>query len=103
MDMTRRVALLGTVLALVAALAFGGADASAAATGTPADSLWFDGTVQAAAEPGGTGGRRLLLTAPAASGTLHYALVANTAGAPPSAGPPAAAQSELAAWAASHF
>ncbi|MDX6346183.1 MAG: hypothetical protein QOF84_973 [Streptomyces sp.] len=59
--------------------------------------------IAAAAEPGGTGSRRLLLTAPADSGTLHYALVANTAGATPSAALRAAAQSELAAWASNHF
>ncbi|MFD5162423.1 endoglycosylceramidase [Streptomyces hawaiiensis] len=51
-----------------------------------------------APEPGGTGSRRLLLTAPD-SGVLHYALVTNGATAP-SADLLAAARSELAAWAA---
>ncbi|MFG3718136.1 endoglycosylceramidase [Streptomyces massasporeus] len=54
--------------------------------------------VGVAQEPGGTGSRRLLLTAPD-SGVLHYALVANGATAP-SADLLAAARSELAAWAA---
>ncbi|MEU0458899.1 cellulase family glycosylhydrolase [Streptomyces sp. NPDC006129] len=54
--------------------------------------------VGVAAEPGGTGSRRLLLTAPD-SGVLHYALVTNGATAP-SADLLAAARSELAAWAA---
>ncbi|MFD5126579.1 endoglycosylceramidase [Streptomyces olindensis] len=54
--------------------------------------------VGVAAEPGGTGSRRLLLTAPD-SGALHYALVTNGATAP-SADLLAAARSELAAWAA---
>ncbi|MEU6539215.1 cellulase family glycosylhydrolase [Streptomyces sp. NPDC047000] len=57
--------------------------------------------VAAAAEPGGTGSRRLLLTA-ADSGVLHYALVTNGATAP-SATLLAAARSELAAWAAARF
>jgi hypothetical protein len=51
-----------------------------------------------AQEPGGTGSRRLLLTAPD-SGVLHYALVTNGATAPP-ADLLNAARSELAAWAA---
>jgi hypothetical protein len=51
-----------------------------------------------AQEPGGTGSRRLLLTAPD-SGVLHYALVTNGATAP-SADLLNAARSELAAWAA---
>ncbi|WP_128374565.1 cellulase family glycosylhydrolase [Streptomyces cavernae] len=55
--------------------------------------------VAVAAEPGGTGSRRLLLTA-ADSGTLHYALVTNGA-TNPSASLLAAAKSELSAWAAS--
>ena len=54
--------------------------------------------VAVAQEPGGTGSRRLLLTAPD-SGVLHYALVTNGATAP-SADLLAAARSELAAWAA---
>ncbi|MFJ4717915.1 cellulase family glycosylhydrolase [Streptomyces luteogriseus] len=54
--------------------------------------------VAVAQEPGGTGSRRLLLTAPD-SGVLHYALVTNGATAP-SAELLAAARSELAAWAA---
>ncbi|MFJ8463299.1 cellulase family glycosylhydrolase [Streptomyces swartbergensis] len=51
-----------------------------------------------AQEPGGTGSRRLLLTAPD-SGVLHYALVTNGATAP-SADLLNAVRSELAAWAA---
>ncbi|MFD5230217.1 cellulase family glycosylhydrolase [Streptomyces qaidamensis] len=54
--------------------------------------------VGVAQEPGGTGSRRLLLTAHD-SGVLHYALVTNGATAP-SADLLAAARSELAAWAA---
>jgi hypothetical protein len=54
--------------------------------------------VGVAQEPGGTGSRRLLLTAPD-SGVLHYALVTNGATAP-SADLLNAARSELAAWAA---
>jgi hypothetical protein len=54
--------------------------------------------IAAAAEPGGTGSRRLLLTAPD-SGVLHYALVTNGATAP-SATLLNAARSELSAWAA---
>jgi hypothetical protein len=50
-----------------------------------------------AREPGGTGSRRLLLTAPD-SGVLHYALVTNGATAP-SADLLNAARSELAVWA----
>ncbi|KUN50160.1 endoglycosylceramidase [Streptomyces avermitilis] len=51
-----------------------------------------------AAEPGGTGSHRLLLTA-ADSGTVHYALVTNGATAP-SAGLLSAARAELSSWAA---
>ncbi|WP_406176722.1 cellulase family glycosylhydrolase [Streptomyces sp. NBC_00996] len=51
-----------------------------------------------APEPGGTGSRRLLLTAPG-SRTLHYALVTNGATAP-SADLLSAARTELASWAA---
>lgn len=54
--------------------------------------------VGVAQEPGGTGSRRLLLTAPD-SGVLHYALVTNGATAA-SADLLNAARSELAAWAA---
>ncbi|MFF7892819.1 cellulase family glycosylhydrolase [Streptomyces sp. NPDC007907] len=54
--------------------------------------------VGVALEPGGTGSRRLLLTA-RDSGVLHYALVTNGATAP-SAELLTAARSELAAWAA---
>ncbi|MEV2190231.1 cellulase family glycosylhydrolase [Streptomyces phaeochromogenes] len=57
--------------------------------------------IATAAEPGGTGSRRLLLTA-ADSGTLHYALVTNGATAP-SAAVLSAARSELASWMASEF
>ncbi|MFJ9582303.1 cellulase family glycosylhydrolase [Streptomyces acidicola] len=57
--------------------------------------------IAAAAEPGGTGSRRLLLTA-ADSGTLHYALVTNGATAP-SASLLSAARTELSSWAASEF
>nr|WP_246460490.1 cellulase family glycosylhydrolase [Streptomyces himalayensis] len=56
--------------------------------------------VAVAPEPGGTGSRRLLLTAPD-SGTLHYALVTNGATAP-SADLLSAARAELASWAAAH-
>ncbi|MGP4045885.1 cellulase family glycosylhydrolase [Streptomyces sp. 2A115] len=54
--------------------------------------------IAAAPEPGGTGSRRLLLTAPD-SGTLHYALVTNGATAP-SAALLSAARTELSNWAA---
>ncbi|WP_435208820.1 cellulase family glycosylhydrolase [Streptomyces sp. bgisy034] len=54
--------------------------------------------VGVAAEPGGTGSRRLLLT-DTDSGVLHYALVTNGATAP-SAALLNAARSELSAWAA---
>ena len=57
--------------------------------------------VAVAAEPGGTGSRRLLLT-DTDSGVLHYALVTNGA-TTPSASLLSAARSELAAWAAAHF
>ncbi|MEV6612794.1 cellulase family glycosylhydrolase [Streptomyces sp. NPDC051051] len=56
------------------------------------------GPVGVAAEPGGTGSRRLLLT-DTDSGTVHYALVTNGATAPAPA-LLAAARGELAAWAA---
>lgn len=52
--------------------------------------------VGAAAEPGGTGSRRLLLT-DSDSGVLHYALVTNGATAP-SASTLSAAKTELATW-----
>ncbi|MFJ4690531.1 cellulase family glycosylhydrolase [Streptomyces sp. NPDC088766] len=60
----------------------------------------YSGTtpVGVAAEPGGTGSRRLLLT-DTDSGTVHYALVTNGATAPAPA-LLAAARGELAAWAA---
>ncbi|MDL5205563.1 cellulase family glycosylhydrolase [Streptomyces sp. ALI-76-A] len=54
--------------------------------------------IAAAREPGGTGSRRLLLTAPD-NGVLHYALVTNGTTSPP-ADLLAAARSELSAWAA---
>lgn len=54
--------------------------------------------IAVAPEPGGTGARRLLLTAPGA-GVLHYALVTNGSTAP-SAGLLSAARSELSSWAA---
>ncbi|MFE0451191.1 endoglycosylceramidase [Streptomyces sp. NPDC058914] len=54
--------------------------------------------IAAALEPGGTGSRRLLLTAPD-SGTVHYALVTNGATSP-SASLLSAARSELSAWVA---
>ncbi|MFK4221560.1 cellulase family glycosylhydrolase [Streptomyces sp. NPDC019890] len=54
--------------------------------------------IAVAPEPGGTGSRRLLLTAPGPAG-LHYALVTNGATGP-SAGLLKGAQDELAAWAA---
>lgn len=57
--------------------------------------------IATANEPGGTGSRRLLLTA-ADSGTLHYALVANGATAP-SASLLSAARTELSSWMASEF
>ncbi|WP_333773600.1 cellulase family glycosylhydrolase [Streptomyces sp. IBSBF 3136] len=57
--------------------------------------------VGVAPEPGGTGSRRLLLTA-ADSGVPHFALVTNGATAP-SADLLGAARSELAAWVAAHF
>ncbi|MGV9940561.1 cellulase family glycosylhydrolase [Streptomyces sp. NPDC003401] len=57
--------------------------------------------VGVAAEPGGTGSRRLLLTDTDA-GTLHYALVTNGATAPAPA-LLASARGELAAWAAQRF
>ncbi|MDQ1021893.1 cellulase family glycosylhydrolase [Streptomyces afghaniensis] len=55
--------------------------------------------VGVAQEPGGTGSRRLLLTAPDSGVVPHYALVTNGATAP-SADLLKAARSELAAWAA---
>ncbi|MFI1562007.1 cellulase family glycosylhydrolase [Streptomyces sp. NPDC020490] len=57
--------------------------------------------VAVAAEPGGTGSRRLLLT-DSDAGVLHYALVTDGASAP-SAALLGAARSELSAWAAAHF
>ncbi|MFI1356286.1 cellulase family glycosylhydrolase [Streptomyces sp. NPDC020898] len=57
--------------------------------------------IAAGTDPGGTGSRRLLLTAPD-SGVLHYALVTNGATAP-SAAVLSAARAELASWAASEF
>ncbi|MEU9451098.1 cellulase family glycosylhydrolase [Streptomyces sp. NPDC048277] len=57
--------------------------------------------VGVAAEPGGTGSRRLLLT-DSDSGVLHFALVTNGATSPSST-LLAAAKSELAAWVASKF
>ncbi|MGW3412138.1 endoglycosylceramidase [Streptomyces sp. NPDC000888] len=57
--------------------------------------------IAVAPEPGGTGSRRLLVTA-AGSGTLHYALVTNGATAP-SAALLSAARTELASWAATTF
>jgi hypothetical protein len=58
-----------------------------------------DAPVAVAAEPGGAGSRRLLLTA-RDPGVLHYALVTNGATAPPAA-LLQAARAELAAWAVS--
>jgi hypothetical protein len=60
-----------------------------------------DTPIGVAAEPGGTGSRRLLLTGTGA-GAPHYALVTNGAAAPSSA-LLAAARTELAAWAAAHM
>lgn len=57
--------------------------------------------IATAAEPGGTGSRRLLLTA-ADSGTLHYALVTNGATAP-SESLLSAARTELSSWTATEF
>ncbi|MEU7661068.1 cellulase family glycosylhydrolase [Streptomyces lincolnensis] len=57
--------------------------------------------IAAAPEPGGTGSRRLLLTAPD-NGVLHYALVANGT-TNPSPTLLNAARSELSAWAAQEF
>ncbi|MFE1289998.1 cellulase family glycosylhydrolase [Streptomyces sp. NPDC058751] len=57
--------------------------------------------VAVAPEPGGTGSRRLLLTA-SGPGTVHYALVTNGASAP-SAALLNGARTELAAWAAARF
>jgi len=54
--------------------------------------------IAVAPEPGGTGSRRLLLTA-SGSGTRHYALVTNGATAP-SSDLLGAARTELASWAA---
>ncbi|MET8584931.1 cellulase family glycosylhydrolase [Streptomyces collinus] len=60
-----------------------------------------DTPVGVAPEPGGTGSRRLLLTA-MDSGVPHFALVTNGATAP-SADLLGAARAELAAWTAAHF
>lgn len=57
--------------------------------------------IAAAPEPGGTSGRRLLIT-DADSGVRHYALVTNGATSPP-ASLLSAARSELSAWAAARF
>lgn len=57
--------------------------------------------VAVAAEPGGTGSRRLLLT-DSDSGVLHYAMITNGATSP-AASLLSAARSELATWAAAHF
>ncbi|MDX3382630.1 endoglycosylceramidase [Streptomyces niveiscabiei] len=57
--------------------------------------------IGAAAEPGGTGSRRLLLST-SDSGTLHYALVTNGASSPSSSAL-AAARAELAGWVAQKF
>ncbi|POX47874.1 cellulase family glycosylhydrolase [Streptomyces sp. Ru72] len=57
--------------------------------------------VAVANEPGGTGSRRLLLTA-SDTGAVHYALVTNGA-TTPSASLLSAARTELAAWAAKEF
>ncbi|MPY58537.1 cellulase family glycosylhydrolase [Streptomyces spongiae] len=57
--------------------------------------------IATASEPGGTGSRRLLLTA-ADSGTLHYALVTNGATAP-STSLLSAARTELSSWMASEL
>ncbi|WP_327699407.1 endoglycosylceramidase [Streptomyces sp. NBC_00459] len=57
--------------------------------------------IAAGTDPGNTGSRRLLLTAPD-SGVLHYALVTNGATAP-SATVLNAARAELASWAAQEF
>ncbi|WP_079054338.1 cellulase family glycosylhydrolase [Streptomyces graminilatus] len=57
--------------------------------------------IAAGTDPGNTGSRRLLLTAPD-SGVLHYALVTNGATAP-SADVLSAARAELASWAAAEF
>ncbi|WP_351235847.1 cellulase family glycosylhydrolase [Streptomyces sp. NPDC002133] len=64
----------------------------------------YDSTtpIAVAPEPGGTGSRRLLLTAPESAGThLHFALVTNGATAP-SAELLEAARTELATWATGH-
>lgn len=57
--------------------------------------------IAAGTDPGNTGSRRLLLTAPD-SGVLHYALVTNGATAP-SATVLSAARAELGSWAAQEF
>ncbi|MET8246462.1 endoglycosylceramidase [Streptomyces sp. NPDC005202] len=57
--------------------------------------------IAVAPEPGGTGSRRLLLTAPD-QGVLHYALVTNGTKAP-SAPLLAAVRAELSGWAGAHF
>ncbi|WP_236259523.1 cellulase family glycosylhydrolase [Streptomyces hygroscopicus] len=75
-----------------------------AVTGPPAYTAHghtADHPIATAADPGATGARRLLLSAPAGegAGTLHYALIADGTTAP-SAELRAAARSELARWAA---
>ncbi|WP_455754044.1 cellulase family glycosylhydrolase [Streptomyces hygroscopicus] len=75
-----------------------------AVTGPPAYTAHghtADHPIATAADPGATGARRLLLSAPAGegAGTLHYALIADGTAAP-SAELRAAARSELARWAA---
>lgn len=57
--------------------------------------------IAAAPEPGGTGSRRLLLTAPG-SGTVHFALVTRGTGTP-SAAELNAARAELVSWTAARF
>ncbi|MFH8808787.1 cellulase family glycosylhydrolase, partial [Streptomyces hygroscopicus] len=75
-----------------------------AVTGPPAYTAHghtADHPIATAADPGATGARRLLLSAPAGegAGTLHYALIADGTTAP-SAELRAAARSQLARWAA---
>lgn len=58
-----------------------------------------DRAIAIAAEPGGEGAQRLVLSDPSGAGVLHYALITNGASAP-SAQLLSAARQELAAWAA---